>query len=301
MHLPVPDAGIVALCRPPITYTRGMDIEWLSQFTLLSNGDRHEKELWPLLSKDFPLYEKLWQRLVVPMTRRVDPSVSIASNERNRLREEVSLLYERVAMAHYSVFYFVGRAVRRLANDEDAMENPEDVFFLLDSAGDNLKRFSLALNEFAKDWGGQIFEPKVANFPKGFKPFEEIEAYRDALLHNSVLGRGVNVKKVFLPKWHPRPPISPLERVAASWRKAEQLRQEELIDTKALFDRLLRELFQLLDKLWSTALHALDSPAAVAKMKRVFCISDSDISSVDFSGSTANPLSASGTRIIPEE
>jgi hypothetical protein len=254
-----------------------------------------------LLSKDFPLYEKLWQRLVVPMTRRVDPSVSIASNERNRLREEVSLLYERIAMAHYSVFYFVGRAVRRLANDEDAMENPEDVFFLLDSAGDNLKRFSLALNEFAKDWGGQIFEPKVANFPKGFKPFEEIEAYRDALLHNSVLGRGVNVKKVFLPKWHPRPPISPLERVAASWRKAEQLRQEELIDTKTLFDRLLRELFQLLDKLWSTALYALDSPAAVAKMTRVFCISDSDISSVDFSGSTANPLSASGTWVIPEE
>jgi hypothetical protein len=175
-------------------------------------------------------------------------------------------------MAHYSVFYFIGRAVSRLLNDEAAMENPEDVFFLLDSAGDNLKRFCLALNEFAKDWGGQIFETKVANFPKGFKPFEEIEAYRDALLHNSVLGRGINVKKVFLPKWHPHPPISPLERVAASWRKAGQLRQEELIDTKDLFDRLLRELFELLDKLWSAALHALDGSAAAAKMTRVFYI-----------------------------
>jgi hypothetical protein len=116
-------------------------------------------DFWRRADFPLPIYEKLWQRLVVPMTRRVDPSVSIASNERNQLREEVSLLYERIARAHYSVFYFVGRAVRRLANDEDAMENPEDVFFLLDSAGDNLKRFSLALNEFAKDWGGQIFEP----------------------------------------------------------------------------------------------------------------------------------------------
>jgi len=66
-------------------------------------------------------------------------------------------------------------------------------------------------------------------------------------------------------------------------------------------DRLLRELFQLLDKLWSIALRALDSPAAAAKMTRVFCISDADISSVEFSGSTANPLSASGTWVIREE
>jgi hypothetical protein len=278
-----------------------MDTEQLSQFTLLSNGDRHEKELWPLLSKDFPLYEKLWQRLVVPLTRRVDPSVSITSNERNRLRKEISQREECIVMAHYSVFFFVGRAVRRLANDEAAIENPEDVFFLLDSAGDNLKRFCLALNEFAKDWGGQIFEPKVANFPKGFKPFEEIEAYRDALLHNAVLGRGIDVKKVFLPKWHPRPPISPLERVAASWSKAEQLKKEDLIDTKVLFDRLLRELFELLDKLWSAALLALDSPAAVAKMTRVLCISDSNLSFVEVSGSSANPLSASGAWVISEE
>jgi hypothetical protein len=56
-----------------------MDIEQLSQFTLFSHSDRHEREFWPLLSKDFPLYEKLWQRLVVPLTRRVDLSVSMAS------------------------------------------------------------------------------------------------------------------------------------------------------------------------------------------------------------------------------
>lgn len=181
------------------------------------------------------------------------------------------------------------------------MQNPEDVFFLLDSAGDNLRRFCLALNKFAKDWGEQIFEPTIANFPKGFKPFEEIGAYRDALLHNSVLGRGVNVKKVFLPRWHSRPPISPLERVATSWRKAGELRQDELIDTKALFDRLLQELFELLDKLWSDALHALDCPAAIAKMTHVFCISDSELGSAEFSGSTANPLAASGVWIVPEE
>lgn len=278
-----------------------MDIGQLSQFTLLSNGDRREKELWPLLSKDFPLYEKLWQRLVVPLTRRVDPSVCAASHERNRLRVEISQRDERIVMAHYSVFYFVGRAVKRLPNAEAAIENPEDVFFLLDSAGDNLKRFCIALNEFAKDWGEQIFESKVANFPKGFKPFEEIGAYRDALLHNSVLGRGVGVKNEFLPRWHPRPPISPLDRVATSWREAERLRREELIDTRLLYSRLLQELFELLDELWRAALHALDNPAAVAKMTQIFHVSDLNIASADLSGSTANPHSASGTWVIPEE
>ncbi len=278
-----------------------MDTGQLSQFTLRTDGDRHEKELWPLLSKDFPLYEKLWQRLIVPMTRRIDPSVSMTSNARNRLRKDISVRDERIAMSHYSVFYFVGRAVRRLAQDEAAMENPEDVFFLLDSAGDNLRRFCLALNEFARDWGGQIFEPRIANFPKGFRPFEEIEAYRDALLHNAVLGRGVNVKKVFLPKWHPRPPISPLDRVGESWSKAQQLKQEDLIDTKALFDRLFQELFALLDELWSAALHAIESPAVVAKMMQVLRISELDLSSIEFSGSAVNPLSASGAWIISEE
>jgi hypothetical protein len=278
-----------------------MDNEQLSQFALVTDGDRHEKELWPLLFKDFPLYEKLWQRLIVPMTRRVDSSASIESIERNRLRMNTSQRDERIAMAHYSVFYFVGRARRRLANDEAALENPEDVFFLLDSAGDNLKRFCIELNEFSKDWGAQIFEPRIANFPKGFKPFEEIEAYRDALLHNAVLGRGVNVGKVFLPRWHRRPPISPLERVRKSWREAQQLKEEDWIDTKALFDRIFQELFELLDNLWSAALQALASPAAVARFPQVFRISELSLSPIEIRGSTANSLPASGACVIPEE
>ena len=278
-----------------------MDSEQLSKFALMMDGDRHERELWPLLSKDFPLYEKLWQRLIVPLTRRVEPSVSVDSIDRTRLRISIAQRDERIAMAHYSVFYFVGRARRRLATDEAALENPEDVFFLLDSAGDNLKRLCLALNEFAKDWGGQIFDTKMANFPKGFKPFEEIEAYRDALLHNAVLGRGVNVNKVFLPKWHKRPPRSPLDKVARSWREAQKLTQEDLINTKVLFDRLFQELFELLDKLWSAALQALESPAAVAKVTQVFRVSELSVSSMEISGSTRAAVSASGAWVIPED
>jgi hypothetical protein len=273
----------------------------LSRFSLLAHGDRHEKELWPLLSKDFPLYEKLWQQLIVPLTRRVDPRASVTSDERNRLREKISQREETIAMAHYSVFYFIGRAVRRLRQDEAALENPEDVFFLLDSSGDNLKRFCLAMNDFAKDWGGQIFDPRIGNFPKGYAPFEEIEAYRDALLHSAVLGRGVSTKKVFLPRWNRRPPISPLERVGESWSEAEKLTRDDLIDTKVLFDRLFRELFELLDKLWRAALHALESPAATEKMAKVFRISELDLSSLDVSGSTANPVSPSGAWTVPEE
>lgn len=278
-----------------------MNTEQLSQFTLLSNGDRHEKELWPLLSKDFPLYEKLWQRLIVPMTLRVDSSASMTNNERHRLRKDISPLYERIAMSHYSVFYFVGRAVKRLSQDEAVMENPEDVFFLLDSSGDNLKRFCNALNKFAGDWDEHIFTSDIATFPKKFRPYEEIDAYRDALLHSAVLGRSVNVEKGSLPKWHRRPPISPLAQVKESWAKAGLLSQKDLIDTRILFDRLMRELFALLDELWGAALHALESPAAVAKMAQVFRIPHTDHYPIAASGSMANSLSASGAWVISEE
>jgi hypothetical protein len=186
-------------------YPYGMNSEeFLSRFNLLTHGDRHEREFWPLLSVRFPSYETLWRRLVVPLTGRVDPKISPALPEWIRLRSNVPRLYEQIAMAHYSVFYFAGRAVMRLSEDRDeSICPPEDVFFLLNAAIENLKTFLERMIDFGKDLGHQIFEQSFSRFPKGFAPFEEIEAYRNALLHNAVMGRAVGVEKTFLPKWNP--------------------------------------------------------------------------------------------------
>ena len=70
---------------------------------------------------------------------------------------------------------------------------------MLDSVGDNLKSFLSRIHELAKDCGIALFEPKaIAQFPKGFDPFVEISAYRDVLLHNPVIGRGVDVDKTYI-------------------------------------------------------------------------------------------------------
>ena len=92
-------------------------LDRLDQFFLGTDGDRHERECWPLLSKRFPSYELLWRRLIVPLTGRVDPKMA-SPEQRIRLRPGISERYERTSMAHYSVFYFLGRAVKRYAEEK---------------------------------------------------------------------------------------------------------------------------------------------------------------------------------------
>jgi hypothetical protein len=181
--------------------TGGRMINWssLDRFDLGLHGDRHERELWPLVSGCFPSYEILWRRLIVPLTFRIDRQAASESAQRWIRFRGIPEKYERVAMAHYSVFYFFGRAAKRVSEGGMAFEHPEDVFFLLDSVGDNLKSFLSRMHELAKDCGIALFEAKaIAQFPKGFGPFVEISAYRDVLLHNPVIGRGVDVDKTYI-------------------------------------------------------------------------------------------------------
>ena len=129
----------------------------LDQFHLGAYGDRHEQEFWPLLSERFPSYEVLWQRLIVPLTRRIDPEHAGFANESIRLRLGIPLAYEHTSMCHYSVFYFLGRAVQRFSDGEVALEHLEDVLFLLDSVGDNFKHFLRAMNDLGADRGRKPF------------------------------------------------------------------------------------------------------------------------------------------------
>jgi hypothetical protein len=94
------------------------ELDSLDRFDLGTQGDRHEREFWPLLSKRFPSYEVLWRRLIVPMTFRIDQKAAVESPKKwIRFRPGIPVNYEKVAMAHYSVFYFLGRAVKRVTED----------------------------------------------------------------------------------------------------------------------------------------------------------------------------------------
>jgi hypothetical protein len=146
-------------------------LDRLDLFRLVAHGDRHEREFWPLLSNRFPSYELLWRRLIVPLTCRIDPKMAASPEQWIRLRPGIPDGYERTSMAHYSVFYFLGRAVKRCAEEKTVLEYPEDVLFLLDSVGDNLALFLQAMNRLGADCGSKVFNASVDQFPRGHSPW----------------------------------------------------------------------------------------------------------------------------------
>jgi len=232
-------------------------LEILDAFDLGTHGDRREQEYWPLLSQMFPSYEILWRRLIVPLTNRVDLRTVTKPEEWIRFRTRVPEKYEKMAMAHYSVFCFLGRAAKRILDERPALEYPEDVLFLLDSVGDNFKAFLFAMNAIGADTDSRIFEASISQFPKGFDPFEEISDYRDVLLHNAVIGRGIDAERTYIPKWNRVKSASPLHRSKSSWRVAEQLTPGDLVSTVDLFERLFREVCATLEAHWKTAIAAV--------------------------------------------
>lgn len=240
-------------------------LDLLDQFHLGLHGDRHEREFWPLLSKRFPSYESLWRRLVVPLTCRIEHNITPSSEQWIRLRHCIPEKYEKASMAHYSVFYFLGRAAKRFMQEEAALEYPEDVLFLLDSVGDNFKHFRGALNDLGADCGRTIFKASREEIP----PFKEISAYRDTFLHNTVIGRGVGVGKTYIPRWNADKSLSPLERAKGSWRAAEQLTLEDMITTGELLERLIEEVCCSLESAWQTALAVVTSAPFQQKMVKV--------------------------------
>lgn len=245
--------------RPKSVTLEVMDeLAMVDVFDLRTQGDRHEREFWPLLCDRFPSYQTLWRRLVVPLTFRIDPSIPPDNPRWIRLRPEIpEEPYERLAMVHYSVFYFLGRAVQRLAA-LPMIEYPEDILFLLDSAGDNCKCFMKSINDIAKDsTGGPIFPAaSIAQFTKTAPPFDEISAYRDVLLHNAVIGRAEDVEGTYLPRWNRNSGQSPLARAKTSWRAAARLSGDDRISTRALLDRLTNEACVVLERYWQTVVTA---------------------------------------------
>jgi len=284
-------------------------LDRFQQFDLGRHGDRHEREFWPLLSKCFPSYEILWRRLIVLLTCRIDPKMADSPEQWIRLRPGIPDKWEQTSMAHYSVFYFLGRAVKRYAEEKTAMEYPEDVLFLLDSVGDNFQRFMRAMNDLGTDCGRKIFDASVDQFPKGFDPFREISDYRDTFLHNTVVGRGICVGKTYIPKWNPDKSASPLERAKVSWRAAEQLSPGDMIGTNELLERLIHDVCSTLESSWQTAIAAVTMTSFQAKMVKitelahylplgvpaaaVACVGSSPISSLGCNTTFAVP-SASG-------
>jgi hypothetical protein len=271
-----------------------------SGLNLLDHGDRSEREFWPLLADRFPSYEILWRNFIVPLTHRIDSQFVADPKKWIRLRTEIPVRYEQTAMAHYSVFYFLGRGVKRFSEEKAVLSHPEDVLFLLDSVGDNLKSFLSKMNDLGADCGCRVFDVDCSQFPKGFYPFDKISDYRDTLLHNAVIGRAIDVQQMFVPDWSPDKDKSPLERVKKSWRAAEQLKRDEWISTKKLLEGLIDDVCSTLERFWKQAIETVESMSFLSKMSRVIRLEDCAPLSLD-GISMKSEAAASGTIVLPKE
>src|SRR5271157_2423115 len=108
-----------------------MNLGNLDTYSIAEHGDRREQEWWPLLEKSFPNYQVFWRRYVVPVTNRIDSSITPFGRPWYRVRPDIKPRFETLAVTHYSVFYFVARALEKL-NEPDRLY-PEDAVFLLET------------------------------------------------------------------------------------------------------------------------------------------------------------------------
>ncbi len=268
----------------------------LDGYSLADFGDHHEQRLWSLVSTVFPAYEVFWRRYVVPLTNRIDGKVPFPQDRDTwiRLRSDVHERQEQLAMHHYSVFYYLGRATQRVNSGED--EFPEDVFSLLDACGDNALAFCILAGKILPDFGLPVdFLPsqkdelccstdrqKLSRHRGGLV---EIQEYRDTVLHNPVLGRGVQKPRQFLPK------REFLERVKLSWTKAAGLSAEEMIDSKLLYTRLLSETASFLQETWEILIGKLDTVREGDKFRKQWSIHEEflPVAPAPFSPRTGRP------------
>jgi hypothetical protein len=226
---------------------------WDDKFTLAQDGDELERLWWPLLQREFPEYEELWIKHIVPLTHRIDPAFRSNREGWHSFRSDPNIVeeFEAMAMAQYSTFYFLARAYLIIVCEPHLYV--EDGFLFLDLTTKNLRSF---LKICKKELG-----PRLGLNPSPFPDFGRIfnlpftveaNEYRDVIIHAPKIGKGRTLSRTFLPKRNRLPEI---ER---SWRKVQNLPGGDFVDGRELLRRLLKELTVEIRRNWRGVQAALE-------------------------------------------
>jgi hypothetical protein len=237
-------------------------IEKLDQFNLDDHGDRHERERWRLVRDRFGNYEIFWRLYVVPLTNRVLGPAAAGDRSWIRVRRDIPLEWQKLALCHYSVFYRLSRAVElRLEQAETAPDKPtypEEIISVLQTCCENVEDFYDAVRAI----GGDKVHHLSSGLPKGFPlVFQKIDVHRNLLIHNPVLGRGERHAETLWPKL-PEDPNSWeawKNKFEFSWSAIEDLALEEMVSARALLENLENELSASLNETWGRILASLAS------------------------------------------
>jgi hypothetical protein len=266
--------------------------EKLEQFNLADHGDRHEQERWRLIRDRFGNYEVFWQLYVVPLTNRVLSPAAALDRSWIRVRRDIPSEWQKLALCHYSVFYRLSRAVElkleQAQTPPDKPTHPEEVVVALQTCCENVKDFCDAVREIA---GGTVqYLPR--RLPKDFPiVFRKIDAYRNLLIHNPVLGRGERHGETLWPRLpeEPRCWADWQSKFRFSWSAVEDLAPEDLVPARILLQDLEDELVASLNETWGRLLTSLASRDPHARFKDFLRVPESDNTI-----SVCQPLAASG-------
>jgi hypothetical protein len=237
-------------------------MDWDNRFNLTRDGDPYERLWWPLLERYFSEWERFWIHHIVPLTNRVDKKHE-HTPERLFLRGggQIDERIEFMLMAHYSVFYFLGRASVAILTEPHLF--PEDAFMYLQAACENVARF---LTTFTADIAPllRIEREYLSNIPrraphaKKFAfakdyPFAQINDYRNAFVHWPRLGRNPRLP------WEVIPRYEELSLAALSWSHVQGLSEKNFINGREYLQKVRIDLLVFLNGIWKQVRSALDS------------------------------------------
>ncbi|MDM7999607.1 MAG: hypothetical protein QUS33_06310 [Dehalococcoidia bacterium] len=118
--------------------TLGNAIEAIKRTYYVNEGDYYEKSYWPLLKDRFPNCEDYWRHFVVPITRRLQATVT-DQRKRTLPREHISEDVLQLASLHYSVFMHLVCCYDHVMNPR--MSSFEDFYTHLAAACDLAEEF----------------------------------------------------------------------------------------------------------------------------------------------------------------
>jgi hypothetical protein len=232
-----------------------------------------------LIRDRFGNYEIFWRLYVVPLTNRVCGPPAAEDTSWIRVRDDIPTEWEKLAVCHYSVFYHLSRTSERRIEQTEAKPgeptHPEDVIYLLQTCCENVSDFYDAVRAV----GGRVVNYLPRQLPNDFPlVFKKIDAYRNLLIHNPVLGRGEKDGETLLPRLPEDPKLFGdwKNRFRFSWRAVEALDAGGMEPANVLLKTFEDELAEYLDQVWVQLIVSLGSRNLHDRFKPFLKVPDSD-------------------------
>jgi uncharacterized protein YbdZ (MbtH family) len=227
----------------------------LDAFNLLHHGDARERDLWPIVATALSNYELFWRNLIVLLSNRIEPSVSVSDPKWIQARVTIPSEYEQLAMHNYSMFYFAARARQAIGEDRQRVASrnyphPEIVFFYLQASVEKTKRLQPCAEKIL-DRLGVGWTP-----PNQFEDLCQIRLYRDAFAHDPVLGRTIEQGRELLPRLRKTGEKSKRREKFLLWRETAAIPAGDWIDEFELEERLWQDFSAFLQDQWRSLTEA---------------------------------------------